>query len=158
MEARGKPLYFTEKEIEDLANMKFGDPRMRLVLTLLFPFIDRTDELHIDHVFPRVRFSDKALTNLGLSNQSINLYQEMKESLANLQLLTGPENLEKRSKLPGDWLDGKTFPTPERNESREEYIAKRLLNGVHKGMGGFAAFYKERRKQMKKRICQLLGY
>ena len=151
-----KELEFTKDEIDELAEMRFGDSRIRLLLMLLFP-INVDQELHIDHIFPRARFTSKALVAAGVSERKHEGYRYLMNGLANLQLLNATENLEKHGKLPSDWLNNKTFPTPERNESRQEYTRARLLQDMPDELSRFEEFYLLRRDRMKERIIQLLG-
>ncbi|MCY4506784.1 MAG: hypothetical protein OXG35_07455 [Acidobacteria bacterium] len=55
MRARGKSLTFEEEEFEDLVESK---ERTFTLLALLYPFVDlQSNKFHIDHVFPKSRFS-----------------------------------------------------------------------------------------------------
>ena len=55
MRTRGKSLTFEEEEFEDLVESK---DRSFTLLSLLYPFVDlQNSKFHIDHVFPKSRFS-----------------------------------------------------------------------------------------------------
>ena len=62
MALRGKSLDFSPEEVEDLADIRYGDSQLYALLTLLFPFVDPRNRFHIDHVFPASRFTQARLT------------------------------------------------------------------------------------------------
>ena len=76
-----------------------------------------------------------------------------RHGLANLQLLSGAENIEKRTKMPSRWLS-EQYPD---NRARREYERNHLLGEVPDSMVEFDAFYNERRARLKERIGRLLG-
>ena len=57
MARRGRQLVFDEEEIEDLADMRYGDRLTFALLSLLFPFVDLRNQFHLDHIFPAARFT-----------------------------------------------------------------------------------------------------
>ena len=102
MRVRGKSLAFTDEEVQDLADRRYGSRDLFGLLTLLFPFIDTRNQFHIDHVFPRVVFHANKLKALGLSPEESARLQELKECLPNLQLLQGPDNQSKSGRCLGN--------------------------------------------------------
>ncbi len=153
MSRRGKSLTFEQEEIEELADMKYGDKRLFGLLSLLFPFVDLKNQFHIDHVFPKFYFTNARLKKRGVNLESVDEYKDCSGRLANLQLLHGSENLEKKQKLPSDWLNEK-FPDA---ASRKDYIEKYCLGKVPKTIKEFSKFYEVRRKLLKKNITKLLS-
>jgi len=153
MRVRGKNLAFTNEEIEDLADRRYGSRDLFGLLTLLFPFIDTRNQFHIDHIFPRTVFHANKLKALGLSVEEIARFQALKECLPNLQLLQGPDNQSKSGQMPAQWIAN----TYKKDEERKDYIARHLLDGVMTDLNGFEAFYKERRKRLFERIVEVLN-
>jgi hypothetical protein len=90
MRVRGKSLTFTNEEVEELADMKYGSRDLFGLLTLLFPFVDTRNQFHVDHVFPSAVFQTRKLKQLGISEDEIARLQDSKDRLSNLQLLQGP--------------------------------------------------------------------
>ena len=90
MRVRGKSLAFTNEEVEELADMKYGSRDLFGLLTLLFPFVDTRNQFHIDRVFPTAVFHARKLKQLGLSDDDIARLQDSKDRISNLQLLQGP--------------------------------------------------------------------
>lgn len=153
MRVRGKGLTFTNEEIEDLADRKYGSRDLFGLLTLLFPFIDTRNQFHIDHVFARSQFHAAKLKALGLTAEESTRLGEMKERLPNLQLLQGPDNQSKSDQMPADWITA-TFKS---KDEREDYIARHLLEGVMTDLLGFEEFYKGRRNRLIERIESVLN-
>ena len=153
MRVRGKSLAFTDEEIEDLADRKYGSRDLFGLLTLLYPFIDTRNQFHIDHVFPRTVFRANKLKALGFSADDSARLLEIKERLANLQLLQGPDNQSKSGQMPAEWI----ADTYKKDEDRKDYISRHLLDGVMTDLKGFEAFYEARRKLLLERIVGVLN-
>ncbi len=151
MRSRGKSLAFDPDEIDDLTEMRFGDKRTFSLLSLVFPHLDLRQHFHIDHVFPKSRFTAAKLGTLGFRPEDIARLHDSADRLPNLQLLEGHENLQKRATLPAEWLE--TFSTA---EARGNYATTHLLGEVPDGIDGFDAFYEARRRQLKHKITGLL--
>ncbi len=151
MRSRGKPLTFDDEEIDDLTEMLFGDKRIFSLLSLIFPHLDLRQHFHIDHIFPKSRFSEAKLRNLGFTNEEGNHLMYIVNGLPNLQLLQSHENLIKRDMLPAAWLQ--TFET---DELRQQYINIHLLSGMPLGIEDFQSFYEARRERLKRKIAKLL--
>ena len=61
MARRGRQLFFDDEEVEDLADMRYGDRLTFALLSLLVPFVDLRNQFHVDHIFPTSKFSDRRL-------------------------------------------------------------------------------------------------
>ena len=153
MARRGRQLVFDDEEVEDLADMRYGDRLTFALLSLLFSFVDLRNQFHIDHIFPTSKFTDRKLKDAGVPDEKIATFKKQKDGLANLQLLQGPLNTEKSAKMPVEWL-ADTFP---KDDSRREYEQLHLLRNVPCSICKFDTFYAGRRNQLKERIGQLLG-
>lgn len=150
MARRGRPLHFAAEEIEDLADMHYGDRLTFALLSLLVPFVDLRNHFHVDHVFPRNRFTRSQLREAGVEENLIEDYKDKSNRLANLQLLQGAMNSEKGTMMPGEWLS-----LMESNES--DYAVRHLLGDVPDSIVEFESFYDARRERLKQRIRKLLG-
>ena len=151
MRARGKSLTFNDEEIEELTDMRYGDRRTFSLLSLVFRHLDLRNYFHIDHFFPKSRFTPARLTAQGFLEEDVASLREMADSLPNLQLLAGAENQEKRAMLPADWL-----ANFESDEKRSEYVNLHLLGEVPDNLSGFGAFFAMRRERLKTEIRMLL--
>ena len=152
MAKRGKSLAFEDEEVQELVDLRYGDGRTFALLTLLFPFVDLQNHFHVDHVFPRARFSKSKLRALGLGDEQIEDWQEQRDGIANLQLLDGHANLEKQAALPGPWMR-QMFQDESR---RRGYCEQHLLGEVPEDLAGFSSFYAARRERLRHRLLELL--
>lgn len=154
MAKRGKSLQFNEEEVDELVEMQFGDKRLFALLTLLFPFVDVTNHhFHIDHVFPKSRFTKPKLRKAGVPEEDIDEFQEMGNCLPNLQLLEGTANVEKQAAMPTDWIKD-AF---ESDAARSNYCDNHLLGNVPESFKEFRGFYNARLQALRSRIVQLLA-
>lgn len=153
MARRGKSLVFEKEELEELADMQYGNKLTFALLSLIFPFIDLSNHFHVDHIFPATRFTDRQLRDAGVPDDKVEDFKQLKNGLANLQLLQGAENNEKRAKLPAEWL-AQSQPYP---EGKQEYENLHLLGKVPEEITAFDVFYTNRRARLLSKIARLLG-
>jgi hypothetical protein len=153
MRARGKRLLLDEEELQDLTDIKYGDRRVFPLLSLLYPFVDFRNVFHIDHVFPRSRFSDARLGGAGVDPEDIWRFKDRVDRLSNLQLLDGPLNQSKGDQLPADWMVSH-FPDL---QAREAYVARHDLGDVPELVGEFNGFYEARQERLLARLGNLLA-
>ena len=153
MARRAKSLIFEEEEVEELADMQYGHKLTFSLLSLVFPFIDLRNQFEIDHIFPRARLTERKLRAAGVPDDKIREFALKRDGIANLQLLEGAFNNEKRTMMPSDWL-AKSRPD---SSSRREYQERYLLGKLPESMVGFGDFFDARRARLKARIEQLLG-
>ena len=154
MAQRGKRLDFSSEEVEDLADMSISDRRIFPLLALLSPFIDLDNhQFHIDHIFPRSRFSQAQLRDAGVSDDQRDDFADCVNRIANLQLLDGITNMEKQAALPADWI-AKHFKS---DQARQQYRDRYLLGEIPEQITGFMDFYEARRERLQERITQLVN-
>ncbi len=153
MRSRGKILTFEDEEIEDLSDMQYGNSLTFALLSLIFPFVDLRNHFHVDHIFPRARFTKTQLTAACVPEYKIDDFIQRRDGLANLQLLEGSQNLEKSAKMPAEWL-AETYPDP---MSRQDYQDRHLLREVPGSIAEFYKFHDARRERLKSKIKQMLG-
>ena len=122
-------------------------------MSLLFDFVDLRNQFHLDHIFPASRFTDRRLKDASVPDDKVDHFKNRKDGLANLQLLQGAINIEKRAKMPAEWLSGKYSEMA----SRQEYEERHLMGDVPDSIVEFDAFYDARRSRLKDKIHQLLG-
>ena len=153
MARRGKSLSFEEEEIEQLADMQYGDRLAFALLSILFPFVDLRHQFHVDHIFPDSGFSRRQLKSKGVDEDEIDHFRSLRNGLANLQLLEGPINVEKRAKMPADWLTATWID----NQNKQDYIDRHSLGDVPESITEFEKFYVARRDMLKSKIGDLIG-
>ena len=153
MRSRGRSLAFEDEEIEDLADMRYGNSLTFALLSQIFSFVDLRNHFHVDHIFPRARFTRAKLRDYCVPEDKVEEFIQRRDGLANLQLLQGTQNLEKSSKMPAEWL-AETYANP---TSRQAYQDRHMLGEVPDSITEFDKFYDARRERLKARIKQLLG-
>ena len=149
MRARGKSLTFEDEELEDLVESK---DRTFALLSVLYPFIDtQNNKFHIDHIFPKSRFSSRRLHKADVPEDDIAEYQDRVDRLPNLQLLAGDLNQSKSDVLPSEWIA--TFDL----QTAREYAEHHDLGDIPADITGFNVFYEARRSRILGRLRRLLG-
>ena len=149
----GKSLNFSNGEVEELAESTYKQPRTLLLLTLLYPGINTHRVLHVDHIFPRSRFTDARLRELAVPGDDHDMFQDAANRLANLQLLEGPVNIAKQASWPGEWASDR-YPD---SVSRGGYLAADDLSGLPDSFNEFLEFYERRRQIIIRRLTGLLA-
>jgi hypothetical protein len=96
---------FSDTEIENLLKTNYGTKYSYLILALLYPDRDWKDNTyHEDHIFPQSQFTARSLTKIGYDANKTQEYLTHYNTIANLQLLTDSENLEKNANPFDGWL------------------------------------------------------
>lgn len=96
---------FTDTEIENLLTTNYSTKYSYLILSLLYPDRDWVDNsYHEDHIFPKSEFTTRTLTKRGYDSGKVEEYLKHYNTIANLQLLTDNENLEKNAKPFDEWF------------------------------------------------------
>ena len=153
MAAVGKSLDLGAAELEEIVDSEYKQKRTFLLLSLLYPGVDTRNEFHVDHVFPKGRFTDAKLRDAGVPGDLIDSYQDAFNRMANLQLLDGSVNVSKQQTLPMEWAKSH-FPNA---AARAGYFATHDMHDLPDDMDGFLAFYAARRQRMHARLSQLLS-
>ena len=152
MRRQGKSLSFGEEELQDLVD---ASTRTFTTLSLLYPALNlATNVWHIDHVFPKSRFTPARLRRAGIDETKIQVFIDRANRLPNLQLLPGSYNEEKNATLPADWLDSHFAGN---NEGRNRYLIDHDLGEIPRQISGFNHFYETRRERMLERLRGILG-
>ncbi len=108
MASRGKSLAFPEEEIEELLGCTYGWGDTFVTLALLFPHVNTKNHHHVDHIFPRSMLTNAKLRAAGLTGQDFDDAVFYRDTIANLQLLPGPENASKNKSMPALWAGSMT--------------------------------------------------
>jgi hypothetical protein len=99
---------FSLLEIEQILGYSYQGKYTNLVLSLLYPNRDWKDaEHHEDHIFPKSEFQVQLLKDRGYSDEKVAVYMDQFNTLPNLELLTGPENLSKNATRFDDWISSR---------------------------------------------------
>lgn len=107
----------------------------------------------IEKTLDQIHRHESKLKRADVSEEKLDDFILRKDELANLQLLEGAENIEKRAKMPSKWLS-EQFPN---EDARGEYQRIHLLGKAPDSIAGFDTFHEARKAGLKKRIRELLG-
>ncbi len=146
---RGGSLTFESEELQDLVESK---DRVFALLSTLYTFVDlQHNQFHIDHIFPKSRFTPMRLREAKVPEDQIPIFMDRVDRLPNLQLLPGRPNQQKSALLPYEWL--------ERMEDDDAAEHRRLhdLGEVPSDITGFNVFYEARRERLLSKMEKHLG-
>lgn len=109
---------FTEENLRwYIEKATYGNPAILPLFQIIYPNLDYANAtFHIDHIFPKSKFSDK---NIPLPSD----YRGRANSMFNLQLLEGSLNESKNAKDPEVWLS-KEY---ESEDKRREYLRRNFI-------------------------------
>lgn len=153
MISKGKSLKFEEEEIEELADLEYGNKRTYALLSVLFSGFDFSHHFHVDHIYPKSLFNKSNLRKENLDEERIELFQKLVNQLPNLQLLEGTINNEKRQKMPAVWYS-KLWSD---DTARALHLERQAITFLPETLSEFDEFYKQRRELLISRIKQVLN-
>lgn len=139
---------FDEYAVSDVLAIRYGQRNAFLALSLLYNEIGwGSKHYHIDHIFPRSLFRLDRMREAGFTDTTWLSYHA--DSIANLQLLLGPENQEKSDQEFESWL-----------ATRSSDFRRRHLIPEDSGLLQFARFedfLQARRELIGSRLRHLFG-
>lgn len=150
----GKRLRIHDQDIDEMLEYKKGSMAF-LVLSILYPSLS-TNKLsfHQDHMHPYSSFTEAQLKAQGVDTDLLKTWQDKRDCIANLQLLEGMENNDKRAKPLIDWVE-QEFPEPDQDR---EYRQRNFIP-EHQSLAftDFDAFFEARKALLKRKLTQVFG-
>lgn len=147
-----KTLIFSEEDIDNLTWYKYGQSFTFSVLSLLYPNLDYRNIFHVDHIFPRSKFTNSILRKKGISDNDIETYQSYLDFLGNLQLLEAIPNIEKLNHDFDEWLS-QTFTS---EDNLIAYKKTHYIPNVDISFKNFIEFFEERELLLKEQFRKVL--
>jgi len=147
-----KSLVFSEDDLENMLEYRYQQGYTFSTLALLYPNLDYRNNFHIDHIHPRSRFTRAKLLKHDIPAEQIEFFMERVDLLANLQLLEGVPNQEKKDTPFEKWF-AKTCPS---TGERTDYFVRHYIPDVKLGLANFPEFYDQRRSALKKKLAEIL--
>lgn len=144
---------FTSDDIQNLTSIQCNSGNALLVLSLLYPNADLRQDFHIDHIFPKSKFTKNYLKKQNIADASAEFYCKKVNYLGNLQLLDGTLNEEKSDMLFDEWLM-KTYPD---KAECKEYCQKHFIPDINLSFTNFEQFLIEREELLIERLTQILS-
>ena len=146
MSRLGKNLTFSQEELHDLAESKNYEFAL---LATLYPSLNiQGYRFHIDHIFPKSRFTWLKLKKAGVPEEDIPQFQYRTWQLPNYQPLTEEENEQKGVMLPAEWLGN--METGKSSEYRRLYDLGEVSADI-------TDFYESRRDRPLSKLEELLS-
>lgn len=136
-----RALHFTEDDIGNLLDSKYGHGDTLVILSILYPWADLRNIFHVDHIFSKSTFTNKKLLQKGVPVNKVPEFIENRDYIGNLQLLEGIPNIEKSNIDFDEWLKRNIDPSALGDYKRKHYIPD-----VDLGFANFDTFLAEREK------------
>lgn len=152
-----KTLKITEEDIEDFMYHKKGANSF-FVLSLLYPNL-RFNQVHFhqDHIHPNTRFSNSKLKDEGILQEKWEKWQNIKDTVPNLQLMEGRENSSKNATLFKEWFEG-TDGSGKKNVSDPiKFKEDNFIPNTEFDFNNFEKFYSKRKELMKLELIKILN-
>lgn len=140
-----KTIIFTNDDIENLLEHQYGKADTLTVLMLLYPSLDFNNKFHIDHIYPKSKFTKTMLAKKGVPADKVDAYISCVNELSNLQLLAAIPNIEKQNEDFDSWFE-KTYPT---DMDKIQYRAINHMPNMDYTYANFLTFMKDRRTLIK---------
>ena len=151
---RGTPktILFNDDDIEALLDLQYGKADTITALMLLYPALDFNNKFHVDHIYPKSKFTKKTLERKGVDSVAIPEYMRQVNNIANLQLLPAIPNIEKQDKDFDLWFNEINTTEKEKIQYREMHY----LPEIEYSYANFIKFTEERRELIKKQLETML--
>lgn len=147
-----KDLVFDDDFIDRLLKTQKDDSSCFSILALLFPDLDFTQSLDIDHLHPTASFRKKRLdSQVGFGNPEGRFFYENLENwngIANLHLLNSSKNKSKQDVPLDQWL-------AKQNGTKAEDLL--IPTGTDLSFGAFESFINARAAFLKQKLGSLVG-
>jgi hypothetical protein len=144
-----KSIIFTDDDIEGLLDLQYGKGKTFAVISKLYAGRNLSFNFHQDHIHPKSIFNKKKLKALGIPSDDIEDYISNVNSLSNLQLLEGTENIEKRATQFEDWVK-KVYPNE--RDRNAFLISNEIPVDQSLAIGDFLEFIQKRRDNLRSRL------
>jgi hypothetical protein len=147
-----KTLLFTEDDIESLLDHQYGNGETLTILMLLYPSLDFSNKFHIDHMYPKSKFTQRILKEKGIEGDKQAYCLAHYNDLSNLQLLSAIPNMEKQDKDFDAWFNSINLTEDDKRYYREIHY----LPDMEYTYENFENFLNERRELLKQKLMEIL--
>ena len=143
-----KTIVFTDDDIETLLELQYGRADTLMVLMMLYPSLDYNNKFHIDHIYPKSKFTKTSLLKNGIAHDKVEEYMNHVNDISNLQLLAAIPNIEKQDKDFEEWF-AEICPT---DTDKIQYRKINYLPEMQYSYVEFLQFVSDRRKKIKNQL------
>lgn len=152
-----KTLKISLEDIDDFMDYKKGANSF-FILSLLYPNIKFTQvHFHQDHIHPNTRFSDAKLRDEGIDEAKWMHWQNLKDTIPNLQLMEGTENASKNATHFSDWFIGTDGNGKKNVSDSDKFCADNFIPKVDFEFSNFEIFYEKRKELMTSQLIKVLN-
>lgn len=152
LKGTSKSIIFTQDDIENILDLQCNRTDTLNVLMMLYPSLDFNNKFHIDHIYPKGKFSKKSLEAKGVSSDKISEYVDHVNDIENLQLLAAIPNIEKQDEDFNIWFS-KNYVT---DEDKTQYRLTNYMPDMNYSYANFLQFLAERRSIIKEALFKEL--
>lgn len=152
LKGTSKSIIFTQDDIENILDLQCNRTDTLNVLMMLYPSLDFNNKFHIDHIYPKGKFSKKSLEAKGVSSDKISEYVDHVNDIENLQLLAAIPNIEKQDEDFNIWFS-KNYVT---DEDKTQYRLTNYMPDMNYSYANFLQFLAERRSIIKEALIKEL--
>lgn len=145
-----RSLQFYDEDLDEyILKLKWGKKETLSTLMLLYPQLIYSNKFHIDHIYPKSKFSKKYLHSKGITDDNqIQHFIDHVNDLSNLQLLRDILNEEKSNTDFDEWFN-KICKTP---EEQIEYRQANYLPDIDYTYENFLSFLEARKSKIKEKL------
>ncbi|MCJ7515481.1 MAG: DUF262 domain-containing protein [Dehalococcoidia bacterium] len=146
----GRKSHFDQEAIDKFLDIKYGEKEASLALSLLYDDNNwGTVVFNKDHIFPKNMFSWASMKEAGFTKEQHKIYNEIRDNVANLELLTQQENLEKLNKPFDRWINTRDAGFKKRHLIPDDLELCEFKN--------FQRFVEQRERLIQIRLQRLFG-
>ena len=148
-----KSIQFTEDDIDDfLLNLRYGKSDTLSTLMLLYPSLDFSNKFHMDHMYPKSKFTKTYLQKQGVPADKLDWYINIVNEISNLQLLPAQLNEEKLTTDFDVWFNSQ-YPT---YNEKYQYRTLNYLPDIDYTYANFPQFIEKRRDLLRTELRKSL--
>ena len=127
-----------------IVEVRKNSPEAFAFLSLLFRNFKEDIQTHIDHLHPISAYKNK-------SKEERKEYEYWADTLPNLQLLEGGENMSKSDMPLEKWVEKNV------NNDRDKFLKEHFIPNIDLSLGNFDEFYNERTKLLVQELIKILN-
>jgi hypothetical protein len=151
-----RSMKITDEDIQEMLTYRKSAYSF-IVLSFLYPQLKFGQvEFHQDHIHPASWFTDSKLKKAGVSESKWPHWQEIKDTLPNLQIMEGQENESKQATPFADWITGQSNGHPNVADIAKFKADNFIPSSVSLSFKQFDKFYEYRRNLLEQAIRKVL--
>jgi uncharacterized protein with ParB-like and HNH nuclease domain len=150
-----KSLKITIEDLEDFMTYKKGAESF-FVLSLLYPSLRYNErKFHQDHIHPDTRFSPNKLKALGIPEDKWQLWNDLKDTVPNLQIMDAIQNTSKNDTPFDEWLSHKYSGN---DAGKARFLEENhIINNTDLSFENFDQFYQLRKEILLSKLKEVLS-